>query len=810
VRLVDAVRGWRARGWQRSAAALLAALTLGGQPAMAQDDDRKLDLHLRERLHKEWDDTRPAKVIVTVRPGARKGLIKKLMAHGATVNEDFTVIDASAAELPLRKLRQLARDKDVIGISVDADVQSDGVATAVTGTAFNGGYSLRSTLGLRGVSSTATTKSFQQGNAGYTGAVDTDVQIYYPSLNNGASSKIEADQDPDPSDGYQFALVRFDNLFGPGTNQIPVGSTITSATLTMGHLADGNSAASASVHQMLVDWTAASTWNSMSVSGAGIQFNNVEARSAADATVSNLAVTGAKVFSGTAVTAAVQAWANGQPNRGWVVKQTQDNGWIMRSSEDSTLANRPMLTVAYKAPVNTMTLTGSGVTVAVIDSGMFEDGGTSGRIKTTRDFIGGNSNPGHSATPLDQYGHGTHVAGLIGGDQTEAEGVAPGAKYVSLRVLDSNGSGSTSNVIKAIQWAVNNRVAQGIDVINLSLGHPVFEPAANDPLVQAVEAASRAGIVVVVSAGNVGMNPSSGQIGYGGITSPGNAPSAITVGSSRTMGTTRRTDDLVSDFSSRGPTWYDAFAKPDVVAPGQHLLAPANTAQTLYSQRSGSRGPSYGGRAYLHLSGTSMATGVVSGTVALMIEKAKLTFGVKPSANAIKAMLQRSAFPLTNASGQRYDVLTQGAGALNAFGATQLAGMLDPRVGTGSNWTTAAPPVTTTVDGQVISWGDNIVWGDNIIWGDSLNTHLTAWNDNIVWGDQTSAVWGSSLISRSLDDNIVWGDNYYWGDNIVWGDNYSIVSGSGDNIVWGDTDNIVWGDSDDNIVWGDTTGYTFP
>jgi serine protease AprX len=99
-------------------------------------------------------------------------------------------------------------------------------------------------------------------------------------------------------------------------------------------------------------------------------------------------------------------------------------------------------------------------------------------------------------------------------------------------------------------------------VLNLSLGHPIYEPAATDPLVQAVERAVAAGIVVVTSAGNEGTNRVTGQVGYAGITSPGNAPSAITVGAVDTRNTTTRLDDQVPSFSSRGPTWYDAYAKP--------------------------------------------------------------------------------------------------------------------------------------------------------------------------------------------------------------------------------------------------------
>ena len=116
-------------------------------------------------------------------------------------------------------------------------------------------------------------------------------------------------------------------------------------------------------------------------------------------------------------------------------------------------------------------------------------------------------------------------------------GVAPNARLIGLRVLNNVGNGSTSDVIAAINFAIANKSALGIDILNLSLGHPVFEAAATDPLVQAVEAASRAGILVVVSAGNVGVNPVTGQVGYAGILVPGNAPSAFTVASAKTQGT---------------------------------------------------------------------------------------------------------------------------------------------------------------------------------------------------------------------------------------------------------------------------------
>ena len=280
----------------------------------------------------------------------------------------------------------------------------------------------------------------------------------------------------------------------------------------------------------------------------------------------------------------------------------------------STITNRPLLTVDYLPPGSNPT--GAGVTVAVIDSGLLQTDGGPNRITTTRDFTTGDASP-DAIAPVDGYGHGTHVGGLIGSSDSDVRGVAPGVSYVSLRVLDNQGVGQTSHVIAALQWAVAHRAQSGIDVVNLSLGHPIYEPAESDPLVQAVEGAVREGIVVVASAGNYGVHPVTGLVGYAGIASPGNAPSAITVGALKTFDTTSRADDLIADYSSRGPTWIDAYAKPDIVAPGHQLVSSADTAQTLYLLYPLSR-VTINGRPHLKLSGTSMAAGVVSGSGLLM------------------------------------------------------------------------------------------------------------------------------------------------------------------------------------------------
>ena len=141
------------------AVALAFTCTVAGAQGASQDE-KKFDKRLRDEINAASDDA-PIKVIVTVKPGARRGLLQKLKAHGATVSADFTIIEAVAAELPPGLLRSLASDKDVIAISTDADVVSDGIATAVSGTSQSSAYSLRSTLGLQSAGATTFTEAFR-------------------------------------------------------------------------------------------------------------------------------------------------------------------------------------------------------------------------------------------------------------------------------------------------------------------------------------------------------------------------------------------------------------------------------------------------------------------------------------------------------------------------------------------------------------------------------------------------------------------------------------------------------------------------
>jgi serine protease AprX len=326
-------------------------------------------------------------------------------------------------------------------------------------------------------------------------------------------------------------------------------------------------------------------------------------------------------------------------------------------------------------------VTGRGVGVAIIDSGIGNIPDVYNRLGPFYDFV---AKGGKQVAACDDFGHGTHIAATIASSGQQNgytwTGIATGVKLIGLKVLDKNGNGTTSDVISALQFTAANKAALGIDVINLSLGHPVYESAATDPLVQAVEQAVHAGIVVVTSAGNYGLSAATGLPGYGGITSPGNAPSAITVGASNTSGTLNRSDDFVAPYSSRGPTWIDGFAKPDVVAPGHRIAADTNKTYLYTKYPSWNIKPAAGSGQYVRLSGSSMAAGVATGVVALVLEAnrttlhADLTNQAPLNPYAVKAILQYTATTLADS-----DALSQGAGEINADGAVALTRALDTR-----------------------------------------------------------------------------------------------------------------------------------
>jgi serine protease AprX len=445
---------------------------------------------------------------------------------------------------------------------------------------------------------------------------------------------------------------------------------------------------------------------------------------------------------------------------------------------------------------------GAGIGVAVIDSGVTNwhddladvDAPATQRVDQFVDFVAGLSQR------YDDYGHGTHVAGIIAGNGADSDGartgIAPRARLVVLKVLDGNGRGRISDVIAAIDYAVAHQSELNIRVLNMSIGAGVYESYNTDMLTQAARSAVEAGIVVVAAAGNHGRSDD-GVEQHGAISAPGNAPWVITVGASSHMGTTSRADDTIAAFSSRGPTAYDFAAKPDLVAPGVGIESLSSPGSTLYERWNdyllpGSPGAPY--MPYLSLSGTSQAAPVVAGTVALMLQ-------ANPSLtpNAVKAILQYTAEMY---DGQAY--LAQGAGFLNARGAVDLALAFN-----------TAPAARAP---SLPEWSKQIIWGNHQVQGGDLIATANAWGTSVAWGAATDAeeepiTWGES---SELSVNVVWGDtcngedcdNTVWAtsddDIVVWGN-----SNDDDIVVWGNSndDIVVWGNSNDDIVvWGNSGG----
>jgi predicted outer membrane repeat protein len=185
--------------------------------------------------------------------------------------------------------------------------------------------------------------TFQQGDAqGYAGTQDTFIDADDPNTAQGAAVEVSTQTAP-----HQQGLLRFDNLFGNGQGQIPLGSTINSATLTV-YVTDASVMVSQiALHRMLVSWTETDTWNSLT---NGIQADGTEAIATADATLADGHVSGPQTFSGAGLTATLQAWANGAPNNGWAIFNDKNNNWVFASSETDVPAQRPLLTVDFTPP----------------------------------------------------------------------------------------------------------------------------------------------------------------------------------------------------------------------------------------------------------------------------------------------------------------------------------------------------------------------------------------------------------------------------------------------------------------------------
>ncbi len=244
-------------------------------------------------------------------------------------------------------------------------------------------------------------------------------------------------------------------------------------------------------------------------------------------------------------------------------------------------------------------LTGRGVGIAVLDTGVYPHRDFAGRLFCFRDMINGRRQP------YDDNSHGTHVMGVLGGSGEASgglyAGIAPGAGLIGIKVLDAKGNGSVTNLLRGLSWLRTHKKKYGIRIVNISVGSvPKRETGETSALIRGVEEAWGDGLVVVVAAGNEGPGARS-------VTSPGISKKVITVGSSDDHYAVEVCGTSMVDYSGRGPTAV-CVCKPDIVAPGASIVS-CHAATRRNS------------RPYGVKSGTSMATPVVSGAIALLLER---------------------------------------------------------------------------------------------------------------------------------------------------------------------------------------------
>src|ERR1700724_3083198 len=302
-------------------------------------------------------------------------------------------------------------------------------------------------------------------------------------------------------------------------------------------------------------------------------------------------------------------------------------------------------------------ITGKGVTIAVLDSGLWQDPSQNynSRLLASIDVLNGGSGP----VKGDPYGHGTHVTSIAAGGAMNVSGsylsIAPQANLVVVRAFDGTGAGRYADVIAGLNWIVANQKTYKIRVLNLSFGAAPQSYYWDDPLNQAVMAAWRAGIVVVAAAGNEG--PTAMTIDV-----PGNVPYVITTGALTDNNTPYNlSDDRLASFSSTGPT-YEGFVKPELVAPGGHIVASMSSNSYLANIDPGSMILT---EQMFTMSGTSMAAAVTPGVVALMLQSDPAL-----TPDAVTCRLLASSRPAVTASRTlAYSVFQQGAGLINAVSA---------------------------------------------------------------------------------------------------------------------------------------------
>ena len=443
------------------------------------------------------------------------------------------------------------------------------------------------------------------------------------------------------------------------------------------------------------------------------------------------------------------------------------DGTAVSGNSKKVVTNYPFLVDAEIA--QSSGITGKGVTIAVLDTGLWTGGADNfkPRVLASIDVVNGGSQPVTS----DPYGHGTHISSIAAGGAVSQLGtyfgVAPQANLVVVRAFDGQGEGSYVDVIAGLNWIIANRQKYNIRVLNLSFGAAPQSNYWNDPLNQAVMAAWQAGIVVVVSAGNEGPLPMT--IGV-----PGNVPYVITVGAMTDNFTPYNpADDRLASFSSTGPT-FEGFVKPEIVSPGGHMVGSMWYQSYLANIDPGSMTHS---DSLFTMSGTSQAAAVTSGVAALMLQ-------ANPSLtpDTVKCRLIAAARPAVTTGGVlAYSVFQQGAGLIDAWAAiestatgcanqglniaadlagTQHFGGPANQDGNGNYYIMdmAASTWGAALSGDGYTWTKGYTWSQGYTW-----TKGYTWSQGYTW--TKSYPWAQNA---AWSQGNTWSNGYTWTRNVPW------------------------------------------
>ena len=603
----------RLKAWLPRPALAFAVLVLGVLVMGNGGDQRAHNVHGAVYEWAQSHSGQPVPVIVRM-DGPDAGVIA---ANGGVMTRKLDIISSFSAQVPAASLARLAGSEGVEWISLDAPVTSatvvppptafDTASTCAPGNALS--FSWAHTVGNGSnrllLVNVSVRNNASQKVSSVTYAGKSLTQVGYVA--NSSYVRAELWRLVNPPTGTSDVVV---NLYAAanavcsatswsGVNQsTPLGSKVT----TTGNSTSPYKAVTSATNDVVYDALAALT-DVTATAGAG-QTERVNQAVPVTVRAASASAPGASSVTMSYTLASAQPWAI-----------------LAVPIKAAPVKDPSYVATAYPFAVNAPAVwdgspsrTGRGVTVAVVDTGItasstdFKDASKASRVAFN---VKTNAN---TTTLTDGYGHGTHVAGIIGGDGDAIRGkyigIAPDVKLGNVKVSDNLGNSTLSDVVAGLQWVYDNRAAYNIRVVNLSLQSSVAQSYTTDPLDAAVEMLWFKGIVVVASSGNLGTVPDA--VSY----APANDPYIIVVGAVDDIGTRAQTDDYVTDWSSRGYT-QDGFYKPDVAAPGRRIISDIDTSSYLATHY-----PGYlVDNKYFTMSGTSMAAPVGCGVVALMLEQ---------------------------------------------------------------------------------------------------------------------------------------------------------------------------------------------